>query len=238
MSRRSTFIVLAVAGAALAVAGGGAALAASGALSPSKENEAVIEDAAKQLGVEPSELSAALRKALENRIDEAVKQGRLTEEQADALKERIDSAGAPLIFGGLGAHRPGDHFDHFDHFGHFESLDAAATYLGLTEAELRSKLADEKSLADVAKEQGKSVDGLVQALVDAASERIDQAVENGRLTKAQAAEIKDDLEDRITELVNREPRAHGLMPPHGFHDGFGHHFGQFGRAPRFSGPRA
>ena len=41
-----------------------------------------------QLGVEPDELEDAIEQALENRLDEAVKAGRMTQEQADALKER------------------------------------------------------------------------------------------------------------------------------------------------------
>ena len=68
------------AGAALAVVGAGGAVAAN-RLSPREESRAVVEDAAKQLGVDPAKLSDALRKALENRIDEAVEAGRLTEEQ-------------------------------------------------------------------------------------------------------------------------------------------------------------
>ena len=68
--------------AAFAVAGAGGAIAASDALSPEDRSQAVIDDAAKQLGVEPSALSDALKHALENRIDEAVEAGRLTEEQA------------------------------------------------------------------------------------------------------------------------------------------------------------
>ena len=39
--------------------------------SPSEESKAVIDDAASQLGVEPSELSDALKQALKNRVDEA-----------------------------------------------------------------------------------------------------------------------------------------------------------------------
>ena len=66
------------AAAALVVAGGGAAVAAT-QWSPKAESDAVVADAAKQLGVEPGELTDALERALENRIDEAVKDGRMTE---------------------------------------------------------------------------------------------------------------------------------------------------------------
>ena len=127
-------------------------------LSPSEESKAVIDDAASQLGVEPSELSDALKQALKNRIDEAVDAGRLTEEQANELKERIDSERVPAALRrpGLGAAGFGlDGFGIWPLHGGFALLEAAASYLGMTEAELREALED-KTLAEIAKEQGKT----------------------------------------------------------------------------------
>lgn len=221
-------IMLLAAVAAVAVAGGGVAIAAADALSPGDQRQAVIDDAAEELGVAPSELSAALEKALENRVDEAVAEGRLTEEEGEQLKERIGSEDAPLIFGGLGHPGPGP-----GHFAHFDTLADAAGYLGLTRAELRTELAEGKSLAEIAKEDGKAVDGLIRAMVESASERLDQAVEDGMLTEAKANELRADLEERITELVNRQP-AVGRV----FDGPFGRGFGRFQEVPPFAGPRA
>ncbi len=227
MNPRTKIKITAGAVAAFAVAGGGAAIAATQAWSPQEENQAVINDAAKQLGVAPSELSAALKEALKNRVDAAVEAGRLTRERGEALKERIDSSDTPFLFDGFGHHG-------FDHFGHFAGLDAAATYLGLTEAELRAELEDGKTLAEIAKAEGKSVDGLVQALVKEAKARIADAVADGRLTQAQADDLEEDLEQRINDLVNGELRG----PGPGFHHGFGPGYGFHDGAPGLIGPRA
>jgi polyhydroxyalkanoate synthesis regulator phasin len=87
-----------VAGAAVAlvVAGGGVAVGAKAFSSPKRESQAVIADAAKQLGVEPAQLSAALKSALKHRIDAAVESGRLTKAQGDALvaaaHKKVDEA--------------------------------------------------------------------------------------------------------------------------------------------------
>ena len=128
--------IAAGAAAAVAVAGGGAAFAASQVWSPKAENQAVIDDAAKQLGVSSDQLSAALENALKNRVDAAVAAGKLTKDQGDALKARIDAGGVPFVLGGFGARGafgPG-------HFGgpFMRGFSAAASYLGLSEAELRS----------------------------------------------------------------------------------------------------
>jgi hypothetical protein len=212
MTKRRKLVLATTAGAALAVAiaaGGAGAIAASGVLSPKQESQAVIDDAADRLGVEPSELGDALKGALESRVDAAVEAGRLTEAQGDALKARIESGTAPFLLGGFGAHGPG----HFGHAGHGH-LSAAATYLDLDEAELREQLADGRTLAEVAKAESKSVDGLVRALVGEAESRLDQAVANGRLTQKQADELAEGLEERMTDLVHGEQTGRGLR--HGF----------------------
>jgi hypothetical protein len=199
MAMSTKIKIAAGAAAAVAVAGGGAAFAASQVWSPKAENQAVIDDAAKQLGVSSDQLSAALKSALKNRVDAAVAGGRLTKDQGDALKARIDSGGVPLVLGGFGA-RGGFGPLHGGPFA--RGLDAAASYLGLTEAELRTQLASGKTLAQIAKDHGKSVDGLVQALVKDAEAKIDAAVASGRLTSAEADKAKSTLEQAVTDLVN------------------------------------
>ena len=201
MTRRKklTFAAGATALAVLVVGLGAAgAVAASSLLSPDEESKAIIDDAAEQLGVEPGALSDALEQALKNRVDEAVEAGRLTEEQGAELKERIDSGEFPLLFGG-GLHRgPG-----FGHHVDFMGLAAAASYLGMTEAELREALRD-STLAEIAREQGKTVPGLVKAIVADKTKRIDEAVADGRLAEEQASELKSRLNEHVEALVDGE----------------------------------
>jgi hypothetical protein len=202
MKRKLNTRVVAGAVAGLAVAGGGAAVAADQLRSPKAESQAIVNDAAKQLGVQPSDLSAALKKALENRVDEAVAAGRLSKEQGAEIKKRIEAGEFPL-FGGPGL-RPGfHHFGPFPGFGPFGGLDAAATYLGLTQGQLESRLNDGKTLAEIAKAEDKSVDGLVGAMYDAAKQKLDNSVTAGRVTKAQEQSILSGLRSRLTDFVNR-----------------------------------
>lgn len=207
------------AGAALAVVGAGVAVAAD-RLTPKAESEAIVNDAAKQLGVDPAKLSAALEQAMKNRIDAAVADGRLTKEQGEALKQRIASAAFPLLIGpGFG---PGPHRGPGLHFG--RDLDAAAAFLGLSESELRTALRNGKTLAQIAGDRGKSVDELVDSLVAAATKRLDAAVQDGRLTKAQRDELVAGLKERTTALVNGT-RPEGLgFRGHGFRGDHSHGF--------------
>ena len=208
MDRKRKLIVAGVAILAAAVTGG--AVAATQGTSPRQESQAVVNDAARELGVEPSELSAALRKALANRVDAAVEAGRLSEAAGEMLKARINSGEVPLMVG------PGlRHFGHGPGM-HFELLETAASYLGLTEAEVRERLNDETTLAQIARAENKSVDGLVDALVKAADEKLDQDVADGKLTQAQADAMREFQRERIADFVNNGRlrfREHRGGPP-------------------------
>src|SRR3954447_17336786 len=206
-------VVIGVA-AGLLLVGAGGAFAAGKLTSPKEERQAVINDAAKQLGIEPAKLNAALTKALQNRVDAAVAAGRITKAEGEALKARIQAGDAPFLFGG-GPHHGGPGFGHH----HGPGLDAAAKYLGITEAQLRTELQNGKTLADVAKAHGKTVDGLVNALVDEAKTKLDAAVKAGRLTQAQANEMLADLKARITNFVNGRFPAPPFGDRHGFRGG-------------------
>jgi ribosomal protein S20 len=98
--------------------------------------------------------------------------------------------------------------------GHGPGLDAAAQALGLSADDLRSKLEGDKTIAQVAQEQGVDVQAVITSMVADATAHIDQGVQEGRLTADQAKERKANLQDRITRLVNEgkpkgEGRGHG-----------------------------
>jgi hypothetical protein len=205
------------AGVALAAVGAGAAVGAT-QKSPSEESAAIVEDAAKQLGVTPEKLSDALTQAFENRIDQAVEDGQLTEEMAERLKEGLAAGELPLV-GAPVLKGPGHRGHRLMRFG----LESAATYLGVTEAELREALRDGKSLAEIAADEGKSVEGLVDALVKEQTARLDEAVEDGRLTKAQRNELVEGMRERVERMVEAEPM--GALRGHGPRFRPGHHHG-------------
>ncbi len=198
----------------LAVAvGAGAALAeTTGVFDPKAEADAFDAAVADKLGVSTEKLEQAYKAAALERLDAAVKAGRITEEQAKALKARIESGdfrGGPGfgVFGGPGMHHGfGGHL----HAG----ISAAADYLGLEVTALAERLQNGESLADVAKAEGKSVDGLKNALIADAKATLDQAVKDGRLTDAQRDEALSRLEEKIDDVVNGTGR-----PLH--HPGFG-----------------
>ncbi len=149
--------------AALAVAaGGGAAFAAqSGDEAGPPGPEAVLAGVAERLGIPEAELKDAFRAEALERLDAAVAAGRITEEQATRIRERIESGQPPR-------HRPHRHAAPF--------VETAAEYLELTPAQILDELRGGRSLAEIAEAQGKTAEGLERALLDETADHIHELV--------------------------------------------------------------
>ena len=77
-----------------------------------------------------------------------------------------------------------------------------AETVGIDRKELRTELRSGKTIAEIATAHGVDPQTVVDALVDAANQRVDRAAANGRITAERAAKIKERLPERITRLVN------------------------------------
>ena len=128
-------------------------------------------------------------------LDQAVTDGKLTAAQEQTmlaelkshLDEIVNNTGPHIGVKGVGG-------------GPFGQ--AAAAYLGLTPAELRAQLENGKTLAQVAADQGKSVEGLKAAILAGARTELDAAVAAGKITAAQEQKMLDELQSHIDDLVN------------------------------------
>jgi hypothetical protein len=83
-----------------------------------------------------------------------------------------------------------------------QGLAAAASYLGLSTTQLRTQLVSGQTLAQIAKAQGKTADGLVAAMVTASKQALDTAVGNGYLTQQQADYLQAGMAARLKAFVS------------------------------------
>jgi hypothetical protein len=115
------------------------------------------------------------------------------------------------------------------------SLDAAAEAIDIGTSDLLSALRNGRTIAEVAQTHGVQVSEVVDAIVTAERDRLDELVADGRLTQEQADELSADLVERVTDLVNGDLAPFPLLEP-GFEPGVIGAPGPFGR-PRFiAGP--
>lgn len=131
------------------------------------------------------------------RISEAlqvlVDDGTLTEAQRDAVVETLKNA------------RP-DRGEFREPLGQRGPRVAGeiAEILGFEGNEIREALRNGSSIAELAEVQGIESADVVDAIVARAEERLDTAVENGRIDETQAAEMLTRTAERAEDLVNGE----------------------------------
>jgi polyhydroxyalkanoate synthesis regulator phasin len=129
---------------------------------------------------------------LDGALSSLVDEGTISGDQADRVRERVREHAAALReqFGqkmsGLKAKMGA-------------SAEQVAGILGVSVDELKAQVRDGKTLGEIAGDQR---DALVAALTDAANERIDAAVEKGKLTAERAASLKEKTAERIARLVD------------------------------------
>ena len=158
------------------------------------------ERVAANLGVTPDELAAAVKDAQLQGVDDALASGRITQEQADKLRERINSSD------GLGLRDVIRHHDRMQKVRgavRQQFVETAAGAIGISAEDLRGELKAGKSIAGVAGEHGVSTDTVKQAILDEAKAKLDQAVAKGRLTQTRADEMYQRLTDNIDTLLTK-----------------------------------
>jgi len=90
-------------------------------------------------------------------------------------------------------------------FGFRGIPDSVASLLGLTEEQIAAQRHEGKSLVEIAKNAPKPADenALVNAIVAERQKTVDQRVADGKLTKEQAAQVMERVEDQVRTMVNR-----------------------------------
>jgi hypothetical protein len=103
---------------------------------------------------------------------------------------------------------------HGNGFEHGVALGVAAQAIGITPQQLRTELPG-KTLAQVAQAHGKNPADVATALKNAANERIDAEVAEGKLTPEQAAQRKQMVDQRIDQAMNEVVPVHQPSPSPG-----------------------
>lgn len=144
-----------------------------------------LDKLAAALNIQRPALDAAITSAGTSTLDSAVQQGTLTQEQADAIKPRLQSGDLAPLFGGRGGGGRGQRGPEL--VGVRQAmLDAAAKALNITTDELTTQLRSGQTLAQLAQAHTTTEQAVKDAALAAAKTKLDQAVTAGTITQAQA----------------------------------------------------
>jgi len=184
----SGLAVLVIAGGALFVAG--RANAQEG--DPGSGRTGLLERVAGKLGIDVDTLKGAFKDARLDAVDEALSDGRITEEQAAKARQRIEEG-----------KRPGLRARHRVAMAARTSIvESSAGAMGMTADELRDELRAGKSIADVATERNVSIDDVKARITSDAQAKLAGLVEEGRIDQARADSAMERLNAHLDAIVN------------------------------------
>ncbi|MBK8025679.1 MAG: hypothetical protein IPK19_30875 [Chloroflexi bacterium] len=146
-------------------------------------------------------VSAEVIAAITNAVNEAVANGRLTQERADEvlsnLPQNVDQALSSDPQRGGRVDRGVVDLLRDRALGR-----AVEEATGLSPREVLEQVRSGKTLGEVIAENGGEPQAVIDSVLASATERLAQAVENGRLTQEQADERLAQLEVRLNDLMN------------------------------------
>lgn len=160
---------------------------------------------ATRLGTTVERLQQAVKDAGKDTVAQGLADGRLTQEQADRMNQRLDQwqPGQSGLFGlpfGRGGGPGGHGARGGGSLGGQAVFDAAAKALGVTTTDLMTELRAGKTLADVAQAKGVDQNTVKQAIITAKKAEVDAAQQAGRLTAEQATQLKQRIDQESATL--------------------------------------
>jgi len=200
MKLRRVLVVLGLAGALAVTAVAGTAMAQTptpNTQAGTNYQEYFLDRLASALGTTRDELTSTFTQARNETADQAVKDGKLTQEKADRMKAQQGIG--PFGFHGFGGDMDRGDMDRGDmgrggkmggFMGGGQSREAIAGALDLTTQELDTQLRSGKTLAELAAGKEQAVK---DAIVAAEKTRLDQAVAGGKITQEQANQRLEQL---------------------------------------------
>jgi polyhydroxyalkanoate synthesis regulator phasin len=169
--------------------------------------EQYLQDLAKRLGVSVSTLQQDKLSAREDVLAQMVKDGKLTQSQATAIEQKLQShqactgkgngVGRGIVLGSLKQYLPAIE-------------NQVAQGLKLTSSQLTTDLKNGQSLNQVATAQGVSSSQLHTIALNAVQSAVNQAVKDGNLTQTQATDFMTALQQHpalLDSLFNRHLHA-------------------------------
>lgn len=179
--------------------------AAPGASTKTAKNpyrEAFKKALAAKLGVDESKLDTAYSGAVSDVVDQAVKDGKLTQAQADKIKANAAKNGFQGAAFGNKANAK-QKVEKLKGIAKTE-LEAAAKALNTTSDDLRTQLKAGKTIAEVAQSKNVDIKTVEKAMLDAFKAQLDTRVKDGKITQAQADKALQNATRRIDKLVNHK----------------------------------
>ena len=169
-----------------------------------------VNHLASDLNTTSDKVSSAAKQALDQTIDDAVKNGDLTAAQATSLKAKASGSGiCSVALSGLGRAKPSGMLA-----GATQAyLAAAAKELGMQPADLQAAVKKGQTLHQLADQKGISEADFRTGVINDLKPQLDQAVKDGKITQVQEDAAINRLKTGALPLWDRPPARQPKASP-------------------------
>jgi polyhydroxyalkanoate synthesis regulator phasin len=158
---------------------------------------------AEKLSISVDQLKQAFKDAALDTVDQALADGKINDQQAQKLKDRINNGNGVGIGLFLRQHRQEARRAAMLARVRHGLVQSAADAIGITPADLRTELQGGKSVADVAGEHNVSLDDVKAQITADAKSKLDQLVADGKIKQERADAALQKLTDNLDTLLNK-----------------------------------
>jgi hypothetical protein len=166
--------------------------------------QAYLEALAEELGIPVEDLEAAVTNARLDKVDLWAEQARVHISEGEGLFPAFPGMGGMVepAMGGTMKPRFEHRIDARGHGAFLESMDDFAAFLGITEDEIISSLQDGMTILEIAEANGKTYDDVRAFLIEQATSRIDERLQEMVSDGAGAAEETSDTTEALDPAVD------------------------------------
>lgn len=168
-----------------------------------------VADVARDHNVDPQTVVDALVHAADQKIDQAVTNGRLDADRAAAIKDKLETRVTKAVDATKDQRVKARHHRHLRRAVRRGAVGVVARTIGVDAQTVVQTRKDGHSIADLARDHNVEPQKVIDALVAAGTKVVDRAVGNGRLDADKAATVKQRLPERAEKMVNTTGRAGG-----------------------------
>ena len=171
-------------------------------------NGQTLGDTAEANGISADAVVDAITASMTERLNQALADGKITAEEAAEKAAGIPEKATEIV-NSIPDRKDKDR-------GHRKGafLGEVLLDLGLDPADVREGFANGQTLGDTAEANGISADAVVDAITASMTERLNQALADGKITAEEAAEKAAGIPEKATEIVNSIPDRNGDQRQH------------------------
>ncbi len=204
MTRKRLVIVAAsMAVVAVLAVGGFATVFAAGSPTPTSSStqtsraQTFLDRLAANLGITTDKLQQGLKATANQYVDQAQQNGKITQQQADAAKQKIANGNGLNAFTRF--FRGRDRRMDMMAIGSWQDI---AKALNMTPQDLKSQIQSGQTLQQIIKSKNMTVSDVVNSVAAQVTTKLDAKVQSGKMTSDQETTIINNLKTRLTNMIN------------------------------------